>query len=64
MKKMKNGLLKSAVLGIGIALLLLAGCQKEPSVTTEKHDAKSNELIRFNTKDAKYLATQWTKATK
>lgn len=30
MKKMKNGLLKSAVLGIGIALLLLAGCSNEP----------------------------------
>ena len=64
MKKMKNGLLKSAVLGIGIVLLLLAGCQKEPTVVTEKHDAKSNELIKFNTKNAKYLATQWTDATK
>ncbi len=65
MKKMKNGLLKSAVLGMGIVLLLLAGCANEPEakVTQEEHNAKSNELIKFNTKDAKYLATQWTKAT-
>lgn len=65
MKKMKNGLLKSAVLGMGIVLLLLAGCANEPEakVTQEEHNAKSNELIKFNTKDAKYLATQWAKKT-
>lgn len=66
MKKMKNGLLKSAVLGMGIVLLLLAGCQNEPEakVIQETHDAKSNELIRFNITNAKYLATQWAKQTK
>ena len=65
MKRMKNGLLKSAVLGMGIVLLLLAGCANEPEakVTQEEHNAKSNELIKFNTKDAKYLATQWAKQT-
>lgn len=65
MKKMKNGLLKSVVLGMGIVLLLLAGCANEPEakVTQEEHNAKSNELIKFNTKDAKYLATQWAKKT-
>ena len=67
MKKMKNGLLKSAVLGMGIVLLLLAGCSNEPKqdvkVIQETHTATSNQLIKFNTKDAKYLATQWARTT-
>lgn len=67
MKKMKNGFLKKAVLGMGIVLLLLAGCSNEPKdepkVTKETHDAKSNELIKFNISNAKYLATQWAKQT-
>ena len=67
MKKMKNGLLKSAVLGMGIVLLLLAGCSNEPKdetkVEKETHSATSNQLIKFNTQNAKYLATQWAKKT-
>ena len=54
MKKMKNGLLKGAVLGMGIVLLLLAGCSnepKEPKVEKETHNATSNQFknhLMFN----------------
>ncbi len=58
---MKKTRIFSMVFAIGLLGLIATGCSSpsNPAVEQNNHNAKSGDLIKFNIKDAKYLATQW-----
>ena len=60
---MKKTKIFSIVFAVGLLSLVATGCGGKPGVDAETHTAKSTDLIKFNIKDAKYLATQWAKKT-
>ena len=60
---MKKTKIFSIVFAVGLLSLVATGCGGKPGVDAETHTAKSTDLIKFNIKDAKYLATQWADKT-
>ena len=60
---MKKTKIFSIVFAVGFLSLVATGCGGKPGVDAETHTAKSTDLIKFNIKDAKYLATQWADKT-